>query len=702
MATPVFDPSQPFDIVEPTPAVTTTPPAFGGTNTIPKPDTAGMYNEPKFTSEPNPQLTQDAKGEPIIPKMGEVAKGIGMGLLNLPMGLGELVVDMPFGTDYFKTANKERAKKVEEMGVEGPAGAASLVTSLVPGTLVLKFKPIVIGATEALTMGATAIGEDKSDVEAAAMGAFGLAGAYIPAKIAEVLTDPTGRASKYLIEKMGLTPEEAELLIKGLPADKDKQALALANMGGDRTVGSIKRVGQNSDAEALKLYEDLQARVKVMLETIGPVDVNLQRARYRDISTKIELKNPVTHDASGIADNLDFLERFYGATPSKANTLVAQMKAIISDGKGLKVSDAMEFTRDLNYLISKTSRGKEKVKLNEIKQNIDGFLSKTLDEADKRAFTMMNREYADTMNNAALLDLVNKSTVGERGINWAKLSENITKEGLNSHEVSNALAIAREFTKRFGSDHKLVAASGEKSTNLNTGGFLGTTSYVINKALNMGAMWGERHNAVVVQNAISRALKKGGNELDFVNNLKSSKFVPTKFVDDMELLLRTPIRDIKNQGIVKQVNHTNPNIELRNVGDDVYRIDIGGVGSRVTDSQMAAWDAVHSMRGTFELPPVKLDTNRRFRTSYSMLRYAEENPERAAQIFSADDIMRAEGNVRHLQNLVEKGETKLPGDLGVEELKIVRDRFESPAFREQRLAREAQVAEEARVAREAT
>jgi len=660
--TPVFDPTQAFDIVEPTPTVATPQ-----VEPITKPDAVEMYNDP-YMNASTPvdtvpgKVKQDAGFENRI-------KGFGMGVASLPMGLGELLVDRPFGTDYFTTSNKERNAEIKKLGVEDQASVGSMAASLLPGTLVLKFKPIVIGATEALSMGATSIGEGHSNVSAAGSAALGLAGAYIPAKIAEVLTDPTGRASKYLMEKMGISTEEAKLLVEGLPADKDQQALAIAYMGGDKTIGSIKRAAASSDDTALKLYEDLQARFKLMVETIGPVDVNLQRTKYRDIATKIELKNPVTHDASGIADNLDFLERFYGATPSKANSLVAQMKAVIADGQGLKVSDAMEFNRDLNYLIDKASRGKEKVKLNEIKQNLDGFLTKALDETDKRAYTMMNREYADTMNNAELLDLVNKSTSGDRAVNWGKLSKSIVDEGLNSHEVNNALSIAKEFTKKFGSDHKLLSSSTEKSINLDTGGFLGTTSYLINKTLNMGALWGERHNAVVVQNAIFRALKKSGTELDFVDALKNSKFVPTKFVDDMELLLRTPIREARNIGTIKTVNHENPGINMTSVGDDVYHVGVTGTGSRVTDSQMVAFDTIGDMRGSFALPDAKLSADERFRTSFSMLQYAERNPEKAARIFSPEDIATAEGNVKHLQNLVEKGETKLPGGLNPEELK---------------------------------
>jgi len=331
----------------------------------------------------------------------------------------------------------------------------------------------------------------------------------------------------------GLSPEEAVEILKNVP--KDDQALALANRLGHETLGSIKQAVAGTDKDSILLANELKNRQQILLNTIGPVDIKGAKARYSDMVDEVAKDYKNVRDASPVLEDLNFLEKFYGTTPSKANTIVNQMKTILEENPKINLSEALEFRGDLNYLIGKASRGKERVKLKNIKKNIDSFIDSVATPQQKQQIDEAVSTYSRTMNNRDLVELVSKSTKENRAVDWMKLDKALTKENLKSPEVEIAVKIVKEFSERFKNDAKLMGASTVKGTNSESGGMLETYSYVISQLKDTFALWGNRADNLKIQGAILKSLRKSKTSLEFVDDIAKNKDIPpeiSKVFDD--------------------------------------------------------------------------------------------------------------------------------------------------------------------------
>lgn len=354
------------------------------------------------------------------------------------------------------------------------------------------------------------------------------------------------------------------------------QAYALSRMLGEP--GYIKQaVRAEGDAAAGLLRADLESGKNKIVQAIGEVDVARAKAQYGDMVDTIAQDYTSVHNATPILEDLNFLERFYGVTPSAGNRVVTQMKATLGQNPNINLSDALEFRADLNYLINKATRGKEKVKLNAIKDNLDGFINSVASPGQKQIIDDAVSNYSRTMQNRDVLDLIQKNT-DDRGIavNWTKLHRELNDANLRSPEAVDALRIAEAFSKRFGNDQQLLQTALPRGSSPDSGGVLGAWGYLINHLKDTLALYGNRAENLKIQKAIMKSLKKGTTNLDFVNAMKADKDIPEdviKVFEPLQIPYKPEARqtgDVNLEPIITPVGGTEAKIAPK-ASDEVAR-----------------------------------------------------------------------------------------------------------------------------------
>lgn len=370
------------------------------------------------------------------------------------------------------------------------------------------------------------------------------------------------REAGYLIARHPELTEE-QVLQALTRVDRKDQVYALSRMLGEP--GYTKQaVRHEGDAAAGLLRADLESGKNKIVQAIGEVDVARAKAQYGDMVDTIAQDYKSVHNATPILEDLDFLERFYGVTPSAGNRVVTQMKATLSTNPNINLSDALEFRGDLNELLRRATRGREKVKLNAIKENLDGFIGSVASPEQKQIIDDAISNYSRTMQNRDVLELVEKNT-DERGIavNWTKLHRDLNDANLRSPEAVDALRIAEAFSKRFGNDQQLLQAALPKGSSPDAGGVLGAWGYIINHLKDTLAIYGNRAENLRIQKAIMKSLKRGTTNLDFVNAMKVDTSIPEEVTSVFENLLQIPYKtgarqtgDVNLEPIITPVNES--------------------------------------------------------------------------------------------------------------------------------------------------
>lgn len=379
-------------------------------------------------------------------------------------------------------------------------------------------------------------------------------------KLAE-LAPALSKEAKYILNRNpNISENEVVQALQGVKTAD--QAYALSRMLGE--TGYIRQaVRAEGDAAAGALRADLEVARDKILQTVGNVDITHAKAKYADMVQAIAGDYKNVHNATPILEDLDFLERFYGVTPSAGNRVVTQMKATLAENPNINLSDALEFRGDLNYLIGKATRGREKVKLNQIKENLDSFISKVATPEQKTMIDDAVSTYASTMQNRDVLELVSKNTKDGIAVNWTKLHRDLNEANLRSPEAVDALRIAEAFSKRFGNDKKLLSTALPAGSSPDSGGVLGAWGYVINHLKDTLAIYGNRAENLKIQKAILKSIKSGTTNLDFVNKLKANGDVPEEVSKIFEDVLQIPYKagarqtgDVNLEPIVTPVGGT--------------------------------------------------------------------------------------------------------------------------------------------------
>ena len=344
------------------------------------------------------------------------------------------------------------------------------------------------------------------------------------ANIAVLSDGLTKEAKLLLIRNPQVTKEEIQSWVEGVP--KADQAYIIARRLRSAGRGYIqKAVASEGDLAASYLRADLQRAGAKVEETLGSIDVQLAKAKYSDMMDEVAKDYHSVHDASAVLKDLDFLDGFYGVAPSAGNTTVTKMRAVLGDNPKISLVDALEFRSDINYLLSKASRGKEKVKLTSVKNNLDSFINSVATPEQKKQIDEAINFYSTTMQNRDTLAILQKHTNEDGLVDWIKTAKELEEAGLNTPESKAALEITKQFAQKFGNDIKLYSAATTKGSSPDSGGVLGFWGFVVNNIKNTFSLFGNRADNLAIQKAIKNSILKSKTPLDFVDNIKASDYI---------------------------------------------------------------------------------------------------------------------------------------------------------------------------------
>ena len=352
------------------------------------------------------------------------------------------------------------------------------------------------------------------------------------ANLAAIGDGLTKEAKLLLIRNPQVTKEEIQKWVEGVPKADQAYVIARRLRGAGR--GYIqKAVASEGDLAASYLRADLQRAGAKVEETIGSVDVQLAKAKYGDMMDEVAKDYKNVRDASVILKDLDFLDGFYGVAPSAGNTTITKMKAVLGENPKISLVDALEFRSDINYLLSKAGRGKEKIKLNNVKNNLDNFINSVATPEQKVMIDEAIDFYSTTMQNRDTLAILQKHTNEDGLVDWIKTAKDLEEAGLKTPESKAALEITKQFAEKFGNDIKLYSAATTKGVSEDGGGWIYILGLVSNTIRNTLARAGDligvetnRGAGLRIQNAIKKSILKSKTPLDFVDNIKASEYIP--------------------------------------------------------------------------------------------------------------------------------------------------------------------------------
>jgi hypothetical protein len=484
-------------------------------------------------------LQTTAPSQPMVGEKGQLTT-----TTDLPMSIGEEATRRASGPEGMKAMQASGLQQPPEGMAYRDPKTGEVVSTATQASSIEPAYDILFGPGGKL--GAFGILSGPAGVEAGKV--VGKKAAEVAQAIDDIfkthpaagLGDALSKEAKYILNRNpNITEEQVVQALQGVKTTD--QAYALSRMLGE--TGYIRQaVRADGDVAAGALRADLEVARDKILQTVGTVDVAQAKAKYADMVQAIAGDYQNVHNATPILEDLNFLERFYGVTPSTGNRVVTQMKATLVENPNINLSDALEFRADLNHLISKATRGKEKVKLNSIKENLDGFINSVATLEQKSMIDDAIGTYSRTMQNRDVLDLVERNTKDGIAVNWTKLHRDLNDANLRSPEAVDALRIAEAFSKRFGNDKKLLNIAMPQGSSPDSGGVLGAWGYVINHLKDTLAVYGNRAENLKIQKAILKSIKSGTTNLDFVNKLKANGDVPDEVSKIFENLLQIPYK----------------------------------------------------------------------------------------------------------------------------------------------------------------
>ena len=452
-----------------------------------------------------------------------LAKIVEDGLSKIGIDIGnESSKDLAKINKYIEAYNKRHPDQVIH-----PATIGNIASQIaVPMAKTVKG----VAATEAILYALHGIGqrEDYDDVILdATIGAVFGAGVM---KLFERLTrnlGPLSYEAKLLIDKHPELDETSILkTLEGVP--KADQAYALSNIVEDDFVDFTAKAVKPDSKDKLLLKQQLAGRTKIIQNTLGDVDKQVIEAKniYSEMIDEISIKAPDEFKFDSMVPKLDGLIKRYDKTPSKALSIVNNMKADLDAGNGvMNTRTALQFRQDLNYLLNRAKRYEEKALLKSMKDGVDTFLTKNLDEPTLAMVDTAITNYSRAMNNRDFITILSKYTK-QKSTDWVGLQKALKAEKLSSPEVDNAIEIVKEFSEKFKNDKQLRSAVRVRGQAEDPGGMLGIMSYAINAVRDTVIPFGKRHKELKIQEAILKSIRNAKNPVDVFKQMEINKVPP--------------------------------------------------------------------------------------------------------------------------------------------------------------------------------
>lgn len=382
---------------------------------------------------------------------------------------------------------------------------------------------------------------DSMYVDAAIGGAVGAMGTFAINRLAAKLGEnaiPEGMDKdvfNWMLSKK-LSPEQAADILKDVP--KNEQAYRAAMALGDTGKGVMKQaVYSDNLSNKLNILARERANDIAKVGNTLNADEHLAVAgeNFKKISELIntyDLPINMTETFKGIRNIGDT----NGMTTSPAMTELARIRnQWTTNGKDVQMADVLEVRKKVNALM-RDADGADKVKLDEVKNAID----KTIQTADtipssvKNAFNKANLDYATSVKNKELAEIVNKNIDSHGLMDYKKYMKDLEESGIKTEQARATAKLAEEYANKYKNDKMFIGSKGSDRWR-SVMGLLGLASTYAQQAV---IRWGEYGLNNKVQAKVTKYLKNSKTMYEALSKITTDYKIPEEIRGKFEAEMR--------------------------------------------------------------------------------------------------------------------------------------------------------------------
>lgn len=440
------------------------------------------------------------------------------------------------------------------------ADIGQFISENLPITKLAGLFKISAGAGVTAGLGEYGKGEDavSSAVKGVETGAAALVGGkaieFVAPRVVSAIKGISIEANK-LGAKLGMSAEEVAVAVKGIP--KERQALALAQSGGEDALGVYKQAISDSDNLAIKVSNEVQARTDKVYNAAlsGEFDKvkDYSEKAWKVMESEVN-KSGIVVNATSLTENLNKTKLFAGVDETAKNKIIGLENRIL-DNPELPLGDILTIRKQINSELGKAKGTPAYEYYDKLKTNLDDLVGDNIPKEYSKLVDDTQSIYKDFKNQESLLSILNKSSSTEtvtghskQAIDYNKAIQLIKEEKLNGTVVEQTVNTLKELDKKFNTDYAIIQKTSPKGTNPNEGA-LGVWGAIIGTVKKNFWRVGESGDNMYIQNAIEKAIKKGDTPIGYLDNIVKSKDIPMQ-------IKKTIIKDVKD---IKNLNKAEAN-----------------------------------------------------------------------------------------------------------------------------------------------
>ena len=358
-------------------------------------------------------------------------------------------------------------------------------------------------------------------------------------------------AAKIIAHTGKYSEEEVLKSVADLPV-KDR-TLALVMRTKDKKFLNFVKEAIGKDSILASRLQDGVVERKDIIAALGQTKQDLKRvSKQWDEMVNLANSEPITYSLGNISDSLDYIDTLYGTQTGKAATIVKKLKLANENGGVISLGEALDLRKGINNLLRKAPKGTDEIKhLSKIKDSIDSFIANATKDNPElgKVINDTTAAYARTKNNVELSALISKYTSDSGALNYPKLLKGISKLGLNSPEVSQAVKLAETFENKFKLDKHLSTIMTPKGAKIDGLGYIGVGTiarWMIDNLTPYNRLIDKsRFKSLAIQKEIRNAIGRSNSLDDFVEKIKVDSKIPNTIADDLDKTIEAAKNRIK-------------------------------------------------------------------------------------------------------------------------------------------------------------
>jgi len=347
-------------------------------------------------------------------------------------------------------------------------------------------------------------------------------------------------AAKMISHTGKYSEEEVLRSVKDLPVEDRAMALVMQTKD-KKFINHVKEAIGKDSILASRLQDSVVER-KDIIAALGQNKQDLKRVskQWDDMVGLANAEAP-KYSLGNISDSLEYVNTLYGTQQGKASVIVNKLKLATEDGGVISLGEALDLRKGINRLLRKAPKGTDEIKhLGKIKDSIDNLVAHATKDNPElgKVIEDTTAAYARTKNNVELSALISKNTSDSGALNYPKLLKGISKLGLNSPEVSQAVKLAETFENKFKLDKHLSTIMTPKGAKTDGLGYIGIGTiarWMIDNLTPYNRFIDRsRFKDLAMQKEIRASIGKSNSLDKFVENIKNNSKIPNTVADDLD------------------------------------------------------------------------------------------------------------------------------------------------------------------------